>query len=224
MKTQQTVILLSGDPAVAHQYVKELPAAESGCAVILVRDFNEARQAVARREPDAVLLDESAMAQGALLPGATDGSLLRAALFLSRLAPVVVVTSPERQSELADLIAADVADFVSRVGLFAPLAAALVERRLRRCALPPPPAQAAKDGGEGDFGEILRHEVNNPLTGILGNAELLLAELRRRKDNSMPPTAQQRLQTIADLAVRLRETVRRLSDDLQNRDLHARML
>jgi hypothetical protein len=40
----------------------------------------------------------------------------------------------------------------------------------------------------------------------------------------MPPTAQQRLQTIADLAVRLRETIRRLSDDLQNRDLHARML
>jgi len=171
-----------------------------------------------------VLLDESAMAREALLPGTTNEPLRQAALFLSRLAPVVVVASPERQSELADLIAADVADFVSRVGLFAPLATALVERRLRRCALPPPPAQAAKDGGEGDFGEILRHEVNNPLTGILGNAELLLAELRRRKDNSMPPTAQQRLQTIADLAVRLRETVRRLSDDLQNRDLHARML
>src|SRR2546427_867969 len=90
---------------------------------------------------------------------------------------------------------------------------------VQTCALP-----ISKVGGEGDFGEILRHEVNNPLTGILGNAELLLAELRRRKDNSMPPTAQQRLQTIADLAVRLRETIRRLSDDLQKRDLHARML
>src|SRR2546428_366589 len=53
--------------------------------------------------------------------------------------------------------------------------------------------------------------------------ELLLAELRRRKDNSMPPTAQQRLQTIADLAVRLRETVRRLSDDLQNRSEERRV-
>jgi signal transduction histidine kinase len=28
-------------------------------------------------------------------------------------------------------------------------------------------------------GEILRHELNSPLTGILGNAEFLLAEARR---------------------------------------------
>ena len=59
----------------------------------------------------------------------------------------------------------------------------------------------------GDFGEILRHEVNNPLTGILGNTELLLA----RRDR-LPPSAVERLETIAELAVRLRETVRRLSN------------
>jgi signal transduction histidine kinase len=59
----------------------------------------------------------------------------------------------------------------------------------------------------GDFGEILRHEVNNPLTGILGNTELLLA----RRDR-LPPGAVERLETIAELAVRLRETVRRLSN------------
>ncbi len=28
-----------------------------------------------------------------------------------------------------------------------------------------------------DFGEVLRHELNNPLTGILGNAEMLLVAL-----------------------------------------------
>ena len=56
-------------------------------------------------------------------------------------------------------------------------------------------------------GEILRHEVNNPLTGILGNTELLLA----RRDG-LPPGAIERLETIAELAVRLRETVRRLSN------------
>ena len=41
-----------------------------------------------------------------------------------------------------------------------------------------------KDELSGDFGEILRHEVNNPLTGILGNTELLLA----RRDR-LPPAA-----------------------------------
>jgi signal transduction histidine kinase len=49
--------------------------------------------------------------------------------------------------------------------------------------------------------------VNNPLTGILGNTELLLA----RRDG-LPPAAVERLETIAGLAVRLRETVRRLSN------------
>ena len=63
------------------------------------------------------------------------------------------------------------------------------------------------------FGEILRHELNNPLTGILGNAELLLAEVRRKNDGRLPSGGRQRLETIAALAVRLRETVRRLSQE-----------
>ena len=61
-----------------------------------------------------------------------------------------------------------------------------------------------------EFGEVLRHELNNPLTGILGNAELVLVELRR-KNVELPPQTQARLETIAALAVRMRETVRRLS-------------
>jgi|SRR5450755_987546 signal transduction histidine kinase len=62
------------------------------------------------------------------------------------------------------------------------------------------------------FGELLRHELNNPLTGILGNAELLLLELRR--DNfEIPLHVAVRLETIASLAVRMRETVRRLSEE-----------
>jgi len=63
-----------------------------------------------------------------------------------------------------------------------------------------------------DFGEVLRHELNNPLTGILGNAELLLA---RREQFSALDT--QRLQTVVDLAVRLRETIRRLTNSWDNR-------
>jgi signal transduction histidine kinase len=67
------------------------------------------------------------------------------------------------------------------------------------------------------FGEVLRHELNNRLTGILGNAELLLAEIRRKGGNRMPEGGQQRLETIAALAVRLRETVRRLSQEWETR-------
>jgi len=65
-----------------------------------------------------------------------------------------------------------------------------------------------------DFGAVLRHELNNPLTGILGNAELLLVELRR-KHVDLPVQVQARLETIASLAVRMRETVRRLSEQCE---------
>jgi signal transduction histidine kinase len=50
-----------------------------------------------------------------------------------------------------------------------------------------------------DFGEVLRHELNNPLTGILGNAELLLLEARRGKLD-LPPLTLRRLETITELA------------------------
>ena len=71
-----------------------------------------------------------------------------------------------------------------------------------------------------DFGEVLRHELNNPLTGTLGNAELLLVELRRRSIE-LPQQTVLRLETIATLAVRMRETVRRLSEDWETQPEHA---
>jgi signal transduction histidine kinase len=98
-------------------------------------------------------------------------------------------------------------EFVAKSGDFVALAASLVERRLRwsersDTALGPPWA-----GIPADTAEIFRHEINNPLTGILGNAEMLLAHRDR-----LPAAETQRLQTVVDLAVRLRETIRRLSN------------
>ncbi len=108
------------------------------------------------------------------------------------------------------------------VGLKPKAIRARVERRLsqrkREAAVVVLPVVEPLSGlADEDFGEILRHELNNPLTGILGNAELLLAEVRRRKDGRLPQDAQLRLETITDLAVRLRETVRRLSQQLEER-------
>ena len=68
------------------------------------------------------------------------------------------------------------------------------------------PEECASDVLDGELGERLRHEVNNPLTGILGNAELLLA-----RRGELPAAVVSRLETIANLAVRLRETIRRLT-------------
>jgi signal transduction histidine kinase len=79
------------------------------------------------------------------------------------------------------------------------------------------PAKAAEQWSK-DFAEVLRHELNNPLTGILGNAELLLAEIARKKDGKLPDGGLERVKTIAALAVRMRETVRQLSHEWEARN------
>ena len=49
----------------------------------------------------------------------------------------------------------------------------------------------------------VRHEINNPLTGVLGQAQLLLRE-------ELSAKARQRVETIEGLAIRLRDIVAEL--------------
>jgi signal transduction histidine kinase len=125
-------------------------------------------------------------------------------------APVILLAPQERQTEISKLVAGGEVEFVAQVGDFLPLAASLLERRSRWAERSE--IVGAQLWGELslDVAEIFRHEINNPLTGILGNAELVLAH-----GEQMSVTDAQRLRTIVDLAVRLRETIRRLSYALQ---------
>jgi len=49
----------------------------------------------------------------------------------------------------------------------------------------------------------VRHEINNPLTGVLGQAQLLLRE-------DLPERAKKRAETIEALAIRIRDIVAQL--------------
>lgn len=190
-------LLASADGALRHRLVGALLRSVRPSQLPLAESAAEARLRASRLAPSVILLDESA---------AADASLEETVAALAAYAPVVVMASPARQAELARPVAAGQAEFVAAVGDFLPLVVALAERHLDRGEqLEARRGQGAVPLAE-DFGEIVRHEINNPLTGILGNAELLLA----RRDR-LPPMAVQRLETIAELAVRLRETVRRLS-------------
>jgi signal transduction histidine kinase len=51
----------------------------------------------------------------------------------------------------------------------------------------------------------IRHEINNPLTGVLGQAQLLLRE-------DLSERSRKRAQTIEDLALRLRDIVGQLRE------------
>ena len=51
----------------------------------------------------------------------------------------------------------------------------------------------------------VRHEINNPLTGVLGQAQLLLRE-------DLNERARKRAETIEELAIRLRDIVAQLRE------------
>ena len=185
-----------------------------------VNGWQSARELLELRVPAVILVGERTAAPDAGAEREKTPALSVVVTLFAGYAPTVVVGSAEQQADLQILLAGGTVDFVARAAGCLPVAMGLVERRLRRhggyrSAGMPPPMETEDHPGDSDvkdLGEILRHELNNPLTGILGNAELLLVELRRKKV-PLPPQTEYRLETIATLAVRMRETVRRLSDE-----------
>ena len=111
-------------------------------------------------------------------------------------APVVVIGTAEQRVELSTLIDAGATDYVMRDGECLPSALLLIRSRLRQAQKAADSVSDRFEEAEQDFGEVLRHELNNPLTGILGNADLLLAEVHRKKDGKLPHGGEQRLETI----------------------------
>ena len=156
--------------------------------------------------PQVILLDESS------LP--TLQGVEQVVARLVERAPVVFAANVANEDAFSFLIGSGAADVVARVGNFTPVVAGLVDRRLR-LAERVASTVGSYEYGE-DFGELLRHELNNPLTGILGNAALLLAKRHR-----FTPQVVSQIETIASLAMRLRETVRRLSETWESSRHHA---
>ena len=198
----RTIFIISADLAVMQGCIQELDASGDHCLIRTASSLEQARREIHRTTPSVAFLDESAV-------DASNGgeSFESAVALLTETSPVVVAAAPEKQASLAFLITSGAVDFVARTEHFLPIAAGLLDRRVRLAERISGMIQFPSNDLAGDFAEILRHEVNNPLTGILGNTELLLA----RRDR-LPPGAVERLETIAELAVRLRETVRRLSN------------
>jgi two-component system NtrC family sensor kinase len=54
-----------------------------------------------------------------------------------------------------------------------------------------------------DLVAFVRHEINNPLTGVIGQTQLLLRE-------DLTDVARKRVETIEQLALRIRDTVAQL--------------
>ncbi len=212
----RVVLLISPDVDFTEQVLAQLARREPQRAghyqVPIAATLPQARNRLQTLEsnglqPIAIILHDRAVDADAA-SGPERAGLTAAIRELALSAPVIAVAAAEHSRGLAaasHLIAADRLDCVARTPSAIAVVIALVERRAAGQS-----ARGAEPALNEDFGEALRHEMNNPLTGILGNAELLLA---RRE--TLTPYATQRLEIIADLAVRLRETVRRLSNAWQ---------
>jgi signal transduction histidine kinase len=196
-KHPATVLVISPSESTGERIAAWLAGGPAPCDVRQATSLRHARRLIERLLPAVIFLDEAVLS----------GEEVRGAVReLARYAPVVAAVSPESARELAVLVVAGTADCIPEGESFLDLGAALIERRLLSTRRLLERFEETDADETTDFGSILRHELNNPLTGILGNAEMLL---NRRQ--WLPQDAVPRLETIADLAVRLRETIRRLS-------------
>src|SRR5262249_1884758 len=137
----------------------------SGPATCEVRHANSvlrARRLIDRLLPTVIFVDE------AMIGGNVRGTIRELAPF----PPLVAAVSPESARELALIVVAGAVDCVPATEGFLDLAAALIERRLLSARRLLERIEGSAEGEDApDFGSLLRHELNNPLTGILGNAE-----------------------------------------------------
>jgi signal transduction histidine kinase len=191
-------LLCVADAGLAEQLTRELKLCAHVGSVSVAANLPDLIERMEQNSPCVILLDDDVFQDAPLC------ELLRQ---LTKAALVVLLAAAERQTEILRMVAEGEVEFVARRGEFIPMATCLAERRLRWAQ-----RSASSEGSPwadmpDDVAEIFRHEINNPLTGILGNAELLLSHVVR-----LPAADTQRLQTVVELAVRLRETIRRLSD------------
>src|SRR5580704_1320928 len=178
---QHTILLVSDDAALRAAARHELETIDERRHVSSVATIDAARRIVEDAAPAVILFAEaSEPLERSGPPRRSTDRLDVAVSSLATYAPVVVIGDAEHQKELSGLVAAGAADYVVRAGGCLTIALGLVERRLRKAqsdaqAAPTfakspdaPQKDAWVDLERGDFGEVLRHELNNPLTGILG--------------------------------------------------------
>lgn len=124
---------------------------------------------------------------------------------------VLVVTARDGRDDLAEVLDAGADDYVSKPSTPENLRArlAIAARRIAqeeaRRAAEAELARARWLAGIGETTIALEHEINNPLSALLGHAELLLMDRDLRADQRAE------LQTVREQAARIAEVVRRLA-------------
>jgi DNA-binding response OmpR family regulator len=124
---------------------------------------------------------------------------------------VLVVTARDARNDLTSVLAAGADDYVTKPSSPENLRARLEiagQRILQNAARRAAEAELAKSrwlAGIGETTIAIEHEINNPLSALLGHAELLLM------DQSVSAEQREQLQIILEQSSRIADVVRRLA-------------
>ena len=124
---------------------------------------------------------------------------------------VLIVTARDGRDDLANVLAAGADDYVTKPTSPENLRARLEIAKLRiaqdqvRRTAEEELARSRWLAGIGETTIALEHEINNPLSALLGHAELLMM------DNDLSEDQQEQLRIIQEQAARIAQVVRRLA-------------
>jgi len=195
---------------------------QQGYRASWARTISEARVRARNSPPDLFLLDRG-------LPDG-DGSLLCQELKvdpLTREIPVILLTAQDRIEERVEGLLGGADDYIPKPyhneELLARVHGCLRTRALQLAlrqkaeeleeknrdlvATQARLVQAERLAAIGQIGLAIRHEVNNPLSTLMGHAELLLGQ-----HDKLPPEVQRKLEVIHRSCTRIRDVVSRLEE------------
>jgi signal transduction histidine kinase len=178
MSDHRYVLLASIDstlPPKLIEAMRQLPIAPEIRVAFTVRQLGALLECY---PPQVIVVDEF------LLDGSGD-----AAKNLTAAAPLILLARPDRFGDAARILVHEDVECIAQTGDYLPLLVALIERHVRWARQPSVGSMLAWAEMPPEFAEVLRHEINNPLTGILGNAEMVLAHRER-----LPAAAAKRLE------------------------------
>jgi signal transduction histidine kinase len=182
------VLLLAVRPEEREALARPLSAGGPQVRLAVVNQAQEVADLVAAGEVGALICDLAAFTSlQEAFPAVLGGEHPLA---------VLVLASPGSEEQAAALVKREETDVLLRQGNYLPLLTAWLARALKRHLI-----------SWEEIGRIIRHEINNPLTGVLGNAELILTD-----PTPLSPQVRKRLSTIINLAVRMRDVVRTLEE------------
>lgn len=203
MSEKVTLLIVEEDPEQAQSLLAALLRDCPGREIVVARTGLKGLSRLRQEPPDVILLDCTDA-------DSASGTIFRWLQEKNHEVPVVILTGGNSGEVIAEVRRFGGARHVVRQGNYRGAVSAAVreaiarfraEQRLRK--LERAAQGRAEAGRPGGTAGALRHEINNPLTGILGNAELIL-----QAREHLPVDVVHRVETIVELAVRLRKLMR----------------